>query len=95
LAPITKSIETYVYSTETTLCPVTEIKTVGGAVVTVVYTSTSLIVQKVPTTIYEYTTQLTTCYATTEVYTTKVEYETDYTTVSAGSTVVLRKLALC
>ena len=46
---------------------------------------------QVPTTIVDYTTALTTCYETTEVYTTESCIETDYTTVSAGSTIVIRK----
>jgi hypothetical protein len=36
-----------------------------------------------------YTTQLTTCYETTEVYTTTTCIESFYTTVTAGSTVVI------
>jgi hypothetical protein len=71
LAGGTTSVETWVYETSTSLCPVTEISTISGAEVTVVYTSTSLIEVKVPTTIVEYTTYLTTRYATTEVYTTE------------------------
>ena len=90
-APQTTSIETLVYSTSTSLCPVTEISTISGQEVTFVYTSTSLVEVKVATTIVEYTTALTTCYETTEVYLTETCYETDYTTVSAGSTIVIRK----
>jgi hypothetical protein len=90
-APETISVETFVYSTSTSLCPITEIQTVSGQEITVVYTSTSLIEVKVPTTIVEYTTVLTTCFETTEVYQTTTCFETDYTTVSAGSTVVIRK----
>ena len=71
LAGMTTSIETFVYETSTSLCPVTEVSTISGQEVTVVYTSTSLIVVQVPTTIVEYTTILTTCYETTEVYTTE------------------------
>ncbi|KAI9050044.1 hypothetical protein LZ554_006189 [Drepanopeziza brunnea f. sp. 'monogermtubi'] len=89
LAPITTYIETYVFQTSTSLCPITETKTVSGKVVEGVYTSTSLVVEKIPTTIYETVTLLTTCYATQDVYTTLSEYETYYTTVSAGSTVVI------
>jgi hypothetical protein len=54
LAPETTTIETWVYETSTSLCPVTEVQTVSGAEVTVVYTSTSLIVKQVPTTIIAY-----------------------------------------
>jgi hypothetical protein len=54
LAAATTTIETWVYETSTSLCPVTEVQTISGAEVTVVYTSTSLIVQQVPTTIIEY-----------------------------------------
>jgi hypothetical protein len=42
-----------------------------------------------------YTTVLTTCYETTEVYTTTTEIESFYTTVSAGSTVVLCTHPFC
>ncbi|CZT50529.1 uncharacterized protein RSE6_11535 [Rhynchosporium secalis] len=87
LAPSTKYIETYVYQTSTSLCPITETKTVSGYPVEVVHTSTSLIVVKVPTTIYQTTTVLTTCYATEDVYTTLSKYESYYVTVSAGSTI--------
>ncbi|KAH7418218.1 hypothetical protein BKA64DRAFT_193113 [Cadophora sp. MPI-SDFR-AT-0126] len=87
LAPTTKYIETFVYQTSTSLCPVTETKTISGKPVEVIYTSTSLIVEKIPTTIYETTTLLTTCYATEDVYTTLSKFETYYVTVSAGSTI--------
>jgi len=89
LAPITKSIITEVEVTSTSLCPVTEIKTVAGQEVTIVYTSTSLVVVKAPTTMYEYTTAFTTLYETAEVYTTESYFETFYTTVRAGSTIVI------
>lgn len=91
LAPETTWVETVAYETITSLCPVTETETVSGVEVTVIYTSTSLIVQEVPTTIIDYTTVLTTCYETTEVYTTTTCIESFYTTVSAGSTVVICK----
>jgi hypothetical protein len=71
LAGGTTTVETWVYETSTSYCPVTEVSTISGQEVTVVYTSTSLIEVKVPTTIVEYTTALTTCYETTEVYTTE------------------------
>lgn len=50
------SITTGVVVTETTLCPVTETKTVGGSTITVVYTTTSEITKVIPTTIVQYTT---------------------------------------
>jgi hypothetical protein len=87
LAGYTTSIETIMYETSTSLCPVTTISTVSGKEVTIIYTSTSLIVLQVPTTIIDYTTYLTTCYETTEVYTTETAYTTAYTTVSSGSTI--------
>ncbi|KAI6712205.1 hypothetical protein JHW43_005249 [Diplocarpon mali] len=89
LAPTTKYIETYVYQTSTSICPLTQTKTISGKPVEVIYTSTSLIVEKIPTTLYETTTLLTTCYATEDVYTTLYKHETFYTTVSAGSTIVV------
>merc|ERR1712219_91121 len=76
-----------VTSTITSLCPITETKTIAGKPVEVIYTSTSLIVEKIPTTIYETTTLLTTCYATEDVYTTLSKFETYYVTISAGSTI--------
>ncbi|KAK2630247.1 hypothetical protein QTJ16_001067 [Diplocarpon rosae] len=89
LAPTTKYIETYVYQTSTSLCPVTETKTISGKPVEVIYTSTSLVVGKIPTTLYETITLMTTYYATEDVYTTLYEYETFHTTISAGSTIVI------
>ena len=53
LAPVTTSIETWVYETSTSLCPITEISTISGSEVTVIYTSTSLIEVNVPTTLVE------------------------------------------
>ena len=53
-APPTLSTKTdAVYQTITSLCPVTETKTIGGSVVIVTYTTTSLITAVVPTTIDE------------------------------------------
>ena len=91
---MTTSVETFVYETSTSLCPITTVSTVSGGVVTVVYTSTSLIVKQVPTTIVYYTTALTTLHETTNVYTTTTCFTTYYTTVSAGSTIVIRKSLL-
>ena len=58
------------YTTITSLCPVTETKTVGGKTVYVTYYSTSTIVKEVPTTVPVYVTSITTVYKTTDVYTT-------------------------
>jgi hypothetical protein len=46
-----------VTSYSTTLCPVTETETISGSVVTVTYTSTSVIPVVVPTTIEVLTTE--------------------------------------
>lgn len=94
LAGATTSIETVVYQTSTSLCPVTEVSTISGKEVTVVYTSTSLIVVQVPTTIVEYTTELTTCYETTEVYTTESvsSFDSSYSLILLMNSVDLRDL---
>lgn len=78
-----------VYTTSTSLCPVTETSIISGKPVYVTWTSTSLIVDVVKTIIPVYTTYLTTAYATTQVYATTTCYESAYTTVSAGSTIVI------
>ncbi|KAM0241272.1 hypothetical protein ACHAPO_002077 [Fusarium lateritium] len=56
LPDVTKHETDVVYHTKTSLCPVTVTKTVEGEVITNVYTSTSLIVEKVVTTIPVYET---------------------------------------
>ena len=89
LPPLTEAVTTVAYITSTSLCPVIETQTVSGKEVTVVYTSTSMIVQEVPTTTLLYITTSATEYETTEIYTTESEFETFYTTVSAGSTIVI------
>jgi hypothetical protein len=89
LPPVTEAVTTEVDITSSSLCPVTETKTISGEEVTIVYTSTSLIVVKVPTTIFAYTTTSATEYETTEVFTTESAFETFYTTVSVGSTIVI------
>jgi hypothetical protein len=94
LAPVTTSVETFVYETSTSICPITTVSTVSGSEVTVVYTSTSLIVKQLPTTIVYTLTVLTTLYETTDIYTTTTCFTTYYTTVSAGSTIVIRKSLL-
>ncbi|KAM5351267.1 hypothetical protein ACJ41O_003990 [Fusarium nematophilum] len=50
---VTKQETDVVYYTKTSLCPVTETKTIEGQVITEVYTSTEYIVEKVETTIYD------------------------------------------
>jgi hypothetical protein len=47
----TTGVESWVYETITSLCPVTETKTISGEEVTVTYTTTSEIVTQVPTTV--------------------------------------------
>ncbi|KAH6978091.1 hypothetical protein EDB82DRAFT_476842 [Fusarium venenatum] len=56
LPDVTKHETDVVYHTKTSLCPVTVTKTVEGEVITNVYTSTSLIVEEVVTTIPVYET---------------------------------------
>ncbi|KAH6681642.1 hypothetical protein B0J14DRAFT_219654 [Halenospora varia] len=75
LPDVTTSALSYVYSTSTSYCPVTETKTVSGQVVTVVYTSTSLIVTQVPKTIEQVTTvQPPPTTAISYVYSTSTSY---------------------
>ncbi|KAK7397644.1 hypothetical protein QQX98_012988 [Neonectria punicea] len=59
------------YTTRTTLCPVTETKTVEGEVITVVHTETSTILENGYTTFYQ---------TVEKPDVTKVEYDTKYTT---------------
>jgi ribosome modulation factor len=86
VAPPPTTVQTYVLSTSTSYCPVTEIQTISGLPVTVVSTQTSLVEVKVPTTVVAYTTQESTVYETDKVYQTTTCIETYYTTVSAGET---------
>jgi hypothetical protein len=86
VAPPPTTVETYVLSTSTSYCPVTEIQTISGVAVTVISTETSLIQVQVPTTVVLYTTQANTVYETNQVYQTTTCIETYYTTVSAGET---------
>lgn len=53
---VTKNEHVVVYNTKYSLCPITVTKTIEGEVVTNVYTSTSVIVEKVETTIPAYET---------------------------------------
>ncbi|KAI1842705.1 hypothetical protein JX265_002689 [Neoarthrinium moseri] len=88
---VTKTAETEVYTTLTSLCPVTETKTVGGSTVVVTWTSTSTIKEVVPTTAIAYTSYTVTEHVSTEVYVTEECPETTYTTVSKGSTIYVTK----
>lgn len=87
--PVTKTAETEVYTTLTSLCPVTETKTVEGSKVVVTWTSTSTIVEVVPTTATEYTSYTVTEYTSTNVYETTTCPETVYTTVTGGKTIYI------
>ncbi|PQE05413.1 repetitive proline-rich cell wall protein [Rutstroemia sp. NJR-2017a BVV2] len=93
----TAVVETDVYVTSTSYCPVTEVSTICEYSSTnssvkvandkqLVFTSTILTEVKVPTTIKIYTTTQATEYKTTDVYTTTTNLEAVYTTISAGST---------
>ncbi|PQE30657.1 repetitive proline-rich cell wall protein [Rutstroemia sp. NJR-2017a WRK4] len=93
----TTLVETDVYMTSTSYCPVTEVSTIceysssSSSVKAandkqLVFTSTILTEVKVPTTIKIYTTAQATEYKTTDVYTTTTDLEAVYTTISAGST---------
>ncbi|KAF4457477.1 hypothetical protein F53441_527 [Fusarium austroafricanum] len=78
---VTKHETNVVYHTRTSLCPVTVTKTVEGEVVTNVYTSTSLIVEKVVTTVPAYETIVKTI-GKGEVVT---QYSKVYHTVGGGT----------
>jgi hypothetical protein len=84
---VTKETGVTQYTTITSLCPVTETKTVGGSTVVVTWTSTSIIKTVVPTTVDVYTTKVTTEYETTDVFVTTTCPVTTYTTIVKGSTV--------
>lgn len=90
---MTKTTETVVLTTLSTLCPYYITTTEGGKVYTKTLTSTSTIVTKVPETISKtvYTTSLTTAYESTEVYVSETCPVTSYTTVIEGSTTVVTK----
>lgn len=60
----TTDVVTWAYQTSTTYCPVTVVKTISGTPVTVVHTSTSLVVEKIPTTIVKTHVVETTQYLT-------------------------------
>ncbi|RYC62054.1 hypothetical protein CHU98_g4173 [Xylaria longipes] len=85
--PVTETTGEVVYTTQTSLCPVTETKTIGGETVVVTWTSTSTIVTEVPTTAVEYTSYTVTEHVETSVYETVTCPETTYATVSEGSTI--------
>jgi len=87
--PVTTYVDTEVYTTYTSICPVTETKTLAGSTIFEVHSTVSTIIVKVPTTIYDYTSVLTTQYETTEIYATESWFETFFTTISAGSTIVI------
>ncbi|KAH7170240.1 hypothetical protein EDB81DRAFT_156836 [Dactylonectria macrodidyma] len=79
----TKTSVDVAYVTQTSLCPVTETKTVNGEVITKVYTSTEYIVQKVYKTINEYET----IYETATGYEVETHYSKVYYTVGGGTVV--------
>ncbi|KAG9233980.1 hypothetical protein BJ875DRAFT_424802 [Amylocarpus encephaloides] len=89
VVPPPTTVETYVLSTSTSYCPVTEIQTISGSALTVINTITSLIEVKVPTTIASYTTLLSTNYLTSNVYQATTCIESFYITVSAASTMTI------
>ncbi|KAJ4198245.1 hypothetical protein NW767_007229 [Fusarium falciforme] len=69
---VTKHETEVEYTTRTTVCPVTITKTIAGEVITEVYTTTSVIEEKVQTTEYEHVKQPdVTKYATDVIYYTK------------------------
>ncbi|KAF4468311.1 hypothetical protein FALBO_4794 [Fusarium albosuccineum] len=69
---VTKAYTDVEYTTRTTVCPVTETKTVAGEVITKVYTTTSVIEEVVKSTDYEHVKQPdVTKYATDVEYTTR------------------------
>jgi hypothetical protein len=83
------SVTTVSYVESTSYCPITETSTLSGKVVTVVYTSTSLIWKAVPTTIVVYATgKPTTVAITTEIYVTSTSLcPVTLTTTIAGKAV--------
>ncbi|KAM0381827.1 hypothetical protein ACHAQC_011999, partial [Fusarium culmorum] len=69
---VTKHETDVVYTTRTTVCPVTVTKTIAGEVVTQTYTTTSVIEEVVKTTDYEHVKQPdVTKHETDVVYTTR------------------------
>ncbi|KXH64677.1 repetitive proline-rich cell wall protein [Colletotrichum nymphaeae SA-01] len=87
LPDVTKTEKDVEYTTITSLCPVTETKTIGGETVVVTYTSTSTIVTEVPTKVDVWTTVKTTQHLSTEVYETITKPVTTYQTIEHGETV--------
>jgi len=86
---VTETKKAVEYTTITSLCPVTETKTVGGSTICITWTSTSTIVKEVATTVPVYVTSVTTEYKTTDVYTTTTCPVVTYTTVIQGSTICI------
>ncbi|KAK8055305.1 hypothetical protein PG993_000532 [Apiospora rasikravindrae] len=84
---VTKTAATEVYTTLTSLCPVTETKTIEGETQVVVWTSTSTIHTVVPVTQTAYESYTVTEHKSTEVFTTEICPETTYTTISSGHTI--------
>ncbi|WQF75968.1 hypothetical protein CDEST_00982 [Colletotrichum destructivum] len=86
LPDVTKTEKGVEYTTLTSLCPITETKTVGGETVVVTWISTSTIVTQVPTKVDVYTTVKTTQHLSTEVYETITKPVTTYQTIEHGET---------
>ncbi|KAI1121115.1 hypothetical protein F5Y10DRAFT_108679 [Nemania abortiva] len=87
--PVTETTGEVVYVTKTSLCPITETKTVEGETVIVTWTSTSTIITEVPIITTEYISYTVTEHVETSVYETVTCSEIIYTTVSDGSTVCI------
>ncbi|TQN64510.1 hypothetical protein CSHISOI_10920 [Colletotrichum shisoi] len=86
LPDVTKTEKGVEYTTLTSLCPITETKTVEGETVVVTWISTSTIVTQVPTKVDVYTTVKTTQHLSTEVYETITKPVTTYQTIEHGET---------
>ncbi|CAF3468968.1 hypothetical protein SNK03_007960 [Fusarium graminearum] len=86
---VTKHETDVVYTTRTTVCPVTLTKTIAGEVVTETYTTTSVIEEVVKTTDYEHVKQPdVTKYETDVVYNTKTHvYPVTITKTIAGEVI--------
>ncbi|KAJ8106338.1 hypothetical protein ONZ43_g7098 [Nemania bipapillata] len=85
--PITQTTGEIIYTTETSLCPITETKAVAGSTVIVTWTSTYTLITEVPIVATEYTSYTVTEHVETSIYETVTCPETIYTTISDGSTV--------
>ncbi|KAM0389981.1 hypothetical protein ACHAQC_007968 [Fusarium culmorum] len=86
---VTKHETDVVYTTRTTVCPVTVTKTIAGEVVTQTYTTTSVIEEVVKTTDYEHVKQPdVTKYETDVIYKTKTHvYPVTVTKTIAGEVI--------